>query len=235
MPTIFYRKLGKGYPVILIHGFCETHETWNGFAEKLAEKFEVLAVDLPGFGESPMLHPPFSIEDVASETAEWIDNEKIKLPIVIGHSLGGYVTLAMAKKFPEKLAGIGLFQSTAYPDSEERKINRNRVIDFVETHGTGPFIDTFVPGLFLDKKHPAIAEAHRIARRTRKETLVAYAVAMRDRPSSIDFMEDYKKPMLVLGGDQDPIVTPEITQQLGLLSQNAETHLIKKIAHMAMY
>src|ERR1043165_252005 len=144
MSSIFYRKLGKGHPIILIHGFCETHEIWNGFADKLAEKFEVFAIDLPGFGGSPLLPTPFSIQEVAVKVRDWIDQVGLQFPIVIGHSLGGYVALAMAKKSQENIAGIGLFQSTAYADSEERKTNRNRVIAFVKAHGADPFIDTFV-------------------------------------------------------------------------------------------
>src|ERR1041385_8521417 len=105
MSPIFYRTVGKGHPVVLIHGFCETHEIWNGFADQLAEKFLVLAPDLPGFGESAILQTPFSIADVASVVIEWIDQLNLKSPIVVGHSLGGYVTLAMAKKSPEKFAG----------------------------------------------------------------------------------------------------------------------------------
>jgi len=235
MSSIFYRKLGRGHPVLLIHGFCETHEIWNGFADKLAEKFEVSAIDLPGFGASPMLTKPFSIEDAGVAVGNWIDQSNLKLPIVIGHSLGGYVTLAMARKFPTKFAGIVLFQSTAYPDSEERKVNRNRVIEFVKTHGTDPFIDTFVPGLFFDKSHPAISEVYRIARKTRQETLTAYAAAMRDRPSSTDLKAFFRKPVLVLGGGEDPIISAEITREHAGLFDDVEVHLLKNVSHMAMY
>jgi pimeloyl-ACP methyl ester carboxylesterase len=235
MASVFYRNLGKGHPIVLIHGFCETHEIWNNFAEKLSEKFEVFALDLPGFGASPILSPPFSIDEVAKVVIDWTDQVGLKLPIVIGHSLGGYVTLAMAKDSPEKFAGIGLFQSTAYPDSDERKANRNKVIEFVKAHGTDPFIDTFVPGLFFDKNHSAIQETYRIARLTRKETLTAYAAAMRDRPSSIDLRTRYHKPVLVLGGDKDAIVLPEITREHLEFINNAEVHVLKNVGHMAMF
>lgn len=235
MSSIFYRQLGKGHPIILIHGFCETHEIWNGFADKLAENFYVFAIDLPGFGESLILPTPFSIMDVASAVTKWIDQMNLKLPIVIGHSLGGYVTLAMAKKSPGLFAGIGLFQSTAYPDSQDRKANRNKVIEFVNAHGTDPFIDTFVPGLFFDKKNQAIPETYRIARRTQKETLIAYAAAMRDRPSSIDFKAYYDKPVLILGGDSDVIIPQEITREHIGFFNDSEVHVLKNVGHMAMF
>ncbi len=235
MSTIFYRKLGNGHPVILIHGFCETHEIWNGFAETLSKKCEVFSIDLPGFGESPLPSTPFSIDEVGVEVFEWISQKKIRNPIVIGHSLGGYVTLALAKKQPESFAGIGLFQSTAYPDTEEKKSNRNKVIEFVKAHGIDPYIDTYVPGLFLDKKHSAIPLVDKIARKTSKEALLGYTAAMRDRSSSIDFIKNYQKPMLLLGGDQDAIIPAAVTQELGRLAPRSIVHLLKDTGHMAMY
>ncbi len=235
MANIFYRKFGKGYPVILIHGFCETHEIWSDFTKLLFKKFQIFIIDLPGFGNSPLVKTPFSIEDIASQVDERITEEKIDKPIVIGHSLGGYVTLAMAAKHPAKFAGIGLFQSTAFPDSDERKANRNRVIEFVNKYGTTPFIDTYVPGLFLDKKHHSIRTVDKIARNTRTETLLAYTEAMRDRKSSIDFIRKFEKPLLILGGDKDNIIPQEITMEHGRVSSNPKLYIMKDTAHMAMY
>jgi pimeloyl-ACP methyl ester carboxylesterase len=235
MSSIFYRKIGKGYPIILIHGFCETHEIWDGLATGLSQKFEVFSIDLPGFGNSPAVSSPFSINEVAHSVFDWIVQQKIQKPIIIGHSLGGYVSLAIGKNHSEKLAGLGLLQSTAFPDSEEKKINRNRVIEFVKTHGTDPFIDTFVPGLFFDKYHPAIPEVDKIARRTSKETLLNYTALMRDRPSSVDFIRSSKCPLLVIGGDKDSIIPEEVTTEHGKLAPLSEVHLLKNVGHMAMF
>lgn len=235
MSSVFYRQLGKGYPVILIHGFCETHEIWSGLAQGLSKKFEVFAIDLPGFGRSSAHATPFTITEVAQSVFEWIDQQKIQKPIIIGHSLGGYVALAIAKNHSEKLGGIGLLQSTAFADSEEKKMNRNRVIEFVKTHGTDPFIDTFVAGLFFDKHHPAIPEVDTIARRTPKETLLNYTAVMRDRPSSIDFIGNTKCPLLFIGGEKDTIIPWEITMEHGKIAPHSQVHLLKNVGHMAMF
>jgi pimeloyl-ACP methyl ester carboxylesterase len=235
MPGIFYRQFGKGYPIIFIHGFCETHEIWDGLTTGLSQKFEVFSIDLPGFGDSPALASPFSINEIAQTVFEWILLQKIQKPVIVGHSLGGYVALAMAKNHSEKFAGLGLIQSTAFPDTDEKKINRNRVIEFVNTHGTDPFIDTFVPGLFFDKHHPAIPEVDRIARRTSKETLLNYTALMRDRPSSIDFIGKTNCPLLVVGGDKDSIIPTEITFEHGRLAPLSEVFLLKDVGHMAMF
>jgi len=235
MEEIYFKKLGKGLPVILIHGFCETHEIWRGFYEKLAEKFEVWVIDLPGFGGSPLPMVPFSIHEISEKILNWIDRRGIHQPIVIGHSLGGYVALAMAKRDENKIAGLGLFHSTPYPDSDERKANRDRVIEFVNKNGVVPFVDTLVPGLFYNNKHPAILLTSEIARKTQKKTLLAYTVAMRDRPSSVGFLEDFEKPVLVLGGEKDTVIPMESVEEFSRLAKKCTVHVLKDTAHMAMF
>ena len=232
---IFFRRLGRGIPVILIHGFCETHEIWSGFDENLSEKLEVFVIDLPGFGKSPISKIPFSINDIGAIILDWISQFKIAQPVVIGHSLGGYVALAMASQAPEEIGGLGLFHSTAFPDTDEKKTNRSRVIEFVKTNGKDPFINTFVPGLFFDKKHAAIRLVDKIARRTSTQTLLTYTAAMRDRTSSIEFIRNYAKPVLVLAGEKDSIIPVETARELEMLAPKVILHVLKETGHMAMY
>ena len=235
MEEIFFRKLGKGKPVLLIHGFCETHEIWNGLAEKLAESFEVFAIDLPGFGESALPATPISIQDIAGVVLKWIDQTNINLPFLVGHSLGGYVALSMAEQAQNNISGLCLFHSTPHQDNDDRKSNRNRVIEFVKKNGVDPFVDTYVPGLFNDKKHQAIGGVYKIARKTTEKTLLAYTSAMRDRPSSIDFLQEFKKPVLTIAGDKDNIISVETSLGFGHLAKIGTVQVLENTGHMAMF
>ena len=235
MEEIFFKKYGKGKPVIFIHGFCETHEIWNGFVDVFSDHHEVFVIDLPGFGASPLPPTPFSIADIASRVLKWMDEKNILRPIVIGHSLGGYVALAMAAIDSSRISGLGLFHSTIFEDSDERKANRMKVIDFVNKHGVDPFIDTFVPGLFYDKKHSAIPLVDKIARKTPLETLMAYTLAMRNRPSYIDVFKSLKIPVLVLDGERDSIIPAEVTEKHRLHNPYAQVIVLPSIGHMAMF
>jgi pimeloyl-ACP methyl ester carboxylesterase len=232
---IHYKKFGKGRSVVFLHGFCETHEIWDGFAESLSKKFEIYTVDLPGFGKSPLPAVPLTVDDVGLRILRWMEETKIDHPVIIGHSLGGYVTLAMASHYSDKLAAIGLFHSTPYQDNEERKSNRNRVIRFVTVNGVASFVDTFVPGLFFNKKHPSIPRVYEIALKTPKETLLGYTTAMRDRCSFVDVLKDFDKPMLVLAGEKDTIIPVESVSEFGHLARNSTVHILKDTAHMAMF
>ncbi len=235
MNEIFFRKSGQGKAVVLIHGFCETHEIWNELPGALSEKFEVYVIDLPGFGQSKLPPTPFTIREIATKILLWITEEKIPSPVVIGHSLGGYVVLAMGDQAPTEMAGLCLFHSTPFPDSDLRKSNRNKVIEFVKKNGVDPFVDTFVPGLFFNKKNPSIGQVDKIARKTSRETLLAYTVAMRDRPSSVSFLKDFEKPVLVIGGDKDSIIPAESLEEFGHLAKKSTLRVLKGTGHMAMF
>jgi pimeloyl-ACP methyl ester carboxylesterase len=235
MSQVYYKEKGEGHPLVLVHGFCETNRIWDRFSENLADTYRVLLPDLPGFGESPLPSTPFTITDIAVKLLNWMDELQVKNPVVIGHSLGGYVTLAMAEEQPDRFPGFGLFHSTAYADSEEKKENRNKVIDFVQRNGVQPFIETFVPGLFYQKKNSFIAEVYEMASQTSSQTLVAYTATMRDRPSRERLLETYTKPILMIAGEQDTIVA--------FGPSSAQTNLMKfpffrgltDVGHMGMF
>ena len=113
MNQINHSEKGKGHPLVLIHGFCETNRIWDRFAENLSASYRILLPDLPGFGGSPLAAKPFSIADIGLQLLHWMDDLQLENPVVIGHSLGGYVTMAMASEHPGRLPGFGLFHSSA--------------------------------------------------------------------------------------------------------------------------
>ena len=118
---INFVSFGQGKPLILIHGFCESKEMWITHSKELAKTHIVYCIDLPGFGESPLRQDSITLEEVAVMLHDWMEENRIYHPTVIGHSLGGYVALAMAELMENDLAAIGLFHSTAFPDDEEKK------------------------------------------------------------------------------------------------------------------
>ncbi len=235
MCRIYYQEKGNGHPLVLIHGFCETHEIWDRFADSLSDTFRVLLPDLPGFGNSPLAPTPFTIQDIGSAMLGWLDELHLDRPVVIGHSLGGYVAMAMVDVQPGRFPGFGLFHSTAYPDSEEKKENRNKVIDFVNRNGVQPFIDTFVPGLFYQKGNPHMQEIQRIASRTTAETLVAYTAAMRDRPTRLALLETFTKPILMIAGEHDASIPYNQSSAQSSLMKFPLFYGLKDAGHMGMF
>jgi pimeloyl-ACP methyl ester carboxylesterase len=232
---IFYTDQGQGFPVILIHGFCETHEVWARFGRVLSKDFRVISIDLPGFGKSAPLPQIFSVADAASAVNGLLVKLGIEQCVPIGHSLGGYVTLAMVSQQSSLFSAFGLFHSTAYADSDERKVSRNKVVEFVTKNGVPPFIETFIPPLFHDKAHPDIPMAVKMALQTKQETLVGYARAMRDRPNLTSVIEKFNRPIIFIAGEKDTVIPVETLQKQANLALNPHLHIILDAAHMGMF
>ncbi|EMS34752.1 Alpha/beta hydrolase fold protein [Mariniradius saccharolyticus AK6] len=232
-----FTKTGQGQPLILIHGFCESKEIWFEMAEALAATHTVFAIDLPGFGDNPLPKKEISMESLAADMADWMEKERIESPIVIGHSLGGYVTLALAELLGPRLKGIGLFHSTALPDDAEKKHTRNKVIAFLEKNGIDPFLESFVPGLFAPSK--AVHLESRIqwliqeGKRSSTAALIAYTAAMRDRKDRLDVWKHFLGKKLLISGRLDTAVKIENSRQL---QPFADIYLeLEDAAHMGMF
>lgn len=234
MKAIHYRESGTGHPLLFLHGFCDNHSVWSEFVEPFAKSYRVVTPDLPGFGSSEPLASPFSIDQVADEIADWWGARKLGPCIVVGHSLGGYIALAIQARHPEMLKGLVLFHSTPNPDSEERKKIRNKVIAFVNENGVIPYIETFVPGLFADKKHPAIPETRRRCGQTSREALIGYALAMRERPDRKEVMTDATIPFLVLAGVKDSLIPLDDLKKLAEKAPKITLFELAETGHMGM-
>lgn len=240
--ALFYNESGRpqnGLPLVLLHGFCETHAIWEQIQQALASNLYTLAPDLPGFGRSPLPAGPLSLPLIADTLYHSLREKGIEKCILLGHSMGGYVSLALLEKYPHMLAGIGLMNSTAYADSEEKRRSRNNVIQFVEKHGVEKFIDSFVPQLFhpdkRDQLQPQINELLTIARQTPQETLIAYTRAMQERKDRLQVLQHFRKPILYIVGENDSTVSIEDSKRQLLSLSNYELHILKDSGHMAMY
>lgn len=229
--SLTYQSHGKGRTFILLHGFPFNKEIWTSFAG-LFEDYQILAPDLPGFGGSPPLKTPFSLEDVANEVVSWINSLNADSPVIVGHSLGGYIALEVAKK--TQPGGLVLFHSTALPDSSERKEMRNKALEFISYNGVAAFTSNFIEPLFFLKDKEAIALVKQIATQASVDAVTGYISAMRDRRDNTSVIRDTKVPILLIGGEKDAGIPNQSLQEQSRLSALAEAVIIPSIAHMGM-
>jgi pimeloyl-ACP methyl ester carboxylesterase len=210
MSSLHFFSKGQGQPVVLIHGFCEISEMWSDFAEVLSTGFNVICPDLPGCGKSSLSLRHTSLEEVAVTLEEWMEENTIQNPIVIGHSLGGYVTLALLELMGNKLKAVGLFHSTAFADDEEKKGMRDRTVIFLKKHGVDTFVTSFIPPLIPEHKRDnfqvEIAEAIDQAKRSTMDGLIAFTRAMRDRKDRFQILENFCGSKLMIAGTEDGAV-----------------------------
>lgn len=236
---LVYSDQGAGLPVVLIHGFCENKELWTGFQEKLSTAYRVITIDLPGHGQSEAALHDLTMEFMAQKVNELLNDLDIHSCVMIGHSLGGYVTLAFAESYSGKLRGFGLFHSTAFADSEDKKRNRDRTIEFIEKHGMDAFADSFVAPLFYPKNRELLSseidKLKDVCRKMDVKAVVATTLAMRDRKDRIEVLKQTKLPVLFIIGREDNAVPYEKSMEQCYLPEKHHVHVLEETGHMGMY
>ena len=239
---ISYSDEGNGRIVLLLHGFGEDASIWNLQSEFLSKKYRVIVPDLPGSGASEMLQQQdVSIDDYAiciNNLVENITKKSQQKITLFGHSMGGYIALAFAKLFPEKLIAFGLIHSTAFADSEEKKQVRLRGIEMMKEYGSYAFLKNTIPNLFANsfkQHHPQQIEA--LIEKTETFTVAAlqqYYVAMMNRTDATDILKNATVPILFIMGTED-VAAPlnDVLQQCHLPTQS-HICILENVGHMGM-
>lgn len=235
MIPVFSREQGSGTPLLFIHGFPFHQGIWEGYTERFSHQFRVITVDLPGFGRSPQLSTPFSLDQVAATLLGFLTDQSLHNVVIVGHSLGGYVALSMIKQNADLFRSLVLFHSTAYADSPEKKESRTKVVDFVKKNGALPFTSGFIPPLFANPNHPAVERVRNIASEASAQAVIGYSLAMKDRKDHVKTLESFKNPTLFLAGKNDPGIPPESIVKQAAHCQKPEIHILDDVAHMGMF
>jgi pimeloyl-ACP methyl ester carboxylesterase len=233
---IHYTDQGRGQVILLLHGYLETSEVWDGFSRKLAEKFRVISPDLPGHGQSDIFGETHTMEHMAGIIKELLESLEIEKAFLTGHSLGGYVALAFAEHFPEKLSGYCLFHSHPLADSPEALEKREREINLVRAGKKDLMYPDNVVKMFaksnLKKFNASLERSKQIASSIQGEGIIAVLKGMMARPSRLSVMEEGRVPCLWILGAMDNYIDCELAQTKVKLPRNAELAVLKNSGHM---
>jgi len=204
---IYYSDTGNGSPVMLVHGYLETGDVWNDFQEKLSENHRVITVDLPGHGFSDIYEEIHTMEFLAESLNGLLTTIGIDKIFFVGHSLGGYISLAFLQLFPERLKGYCLFHSHPFADTFEILEKREREITIVNAGKKYLIYPDNIKMMFAEvnlKKFPAeLEKSKNIASGIRAEGITAILKGMMARPSRLDQMEAGRVPCLWILGSMD--------------------------------
>lgn len=231
---LHYTGNGVGNTIVLIHGFCENSTCFNEQVFLLQAHCNVITIDLPGHGQSPEMNS-FSMEKVADKICEILDAEKVSSCVMIGHSMGGYVTLAFAKKHPERLRGFGLLNSTANADSDERKARREQAIRLIQDKGADLYVHNFIPPLYAEGfSTEIIAERQAANKHLSAQTLIACLTAMKNREDSNTILTQTTLPIAFFIGKKDALIPMQDMLKQATLAKTASVVLLNDAAHMGM-
>jgi pimeloyl-ACP methyl ester carboxylesterase len=235
---LHYRLAGEGMPLLFVHSFGVDGNTWQNQIDYFKDKYKLIIPDLPGSGKSVMDHEPWTIDRFADILKLIFDEESIEDCTMIGHSIGGYITLAFEDKFPGYLSGFGLFHSTAFADSEEKKQQRIRGIEFIKEYGPQLFLKQTLPGLFTEqfrKQNAAVISALlEAAKSFSAESLIAYYEAMMNRPDRSDVLKQSVKPVLLIMGEEDKAVPLADSLQQCSFAERSLIKILPQVVHMGM-
>ena len=226
---------GKGDAILLLHGYLETLEIWESFASTLAESYRVISLDLPGHGLSGWNGGVHTMEFMADAAKGILDKLQVKECLVVGHSMGGYVALAFAKKYDSATKGICLFHSTPNPDTEEKKANRDREIELIRADKLGLIVSQAIPNIFAPanlKQHKDTIEEIKInAEFADKDGIIASLNGMKEREDMNDFLLSYSKPVLIVLGKNDSFISWDNAEKIMSKFEKADILVLEKSGH----
>ena len=220
--SVTFSDTGKGRAVVLLHGFLGSHRIWENTISELSKSYRVIAIDLPGHGTTDCFGYVHTMELLAKCVKAVMDSLRLKKYVIIGHSMGGYVGLALADLYPDNLKGLCLFHSSAYADSDEKKRDRTRSVRVVKANHK-IYTTEVIKNLFATKNakylKTEIAFAQKIASKVSKRSIIAALEGMKDRPNRDMILGMVHYPVMMVIGELDNVLPKD-----QLLEQ---THLIK--------
>jgi len=234
--NLHFKEEGKGNAVILLHGYLESIDIWGNFGEELSQTYRVISIDLPGHGKSGTICEIQTMEVMADAVNAILDHLGIGRAVIIGHSMGGYVTLAFVEIFPEKTLAFCLFHSHAIADSEEKKVNRDREIDLVRSGKKMLIINSNIPKSFADNNLIGFAyeikKAKKIASSTQDDGIVSALKGMQVRPDRKRVLMESNVPVMIIAGKKDNYIPFSLYEQHFNLAKQTEILILGNSGHM---
>ncbi|PXY44685.1 alpha/beta fold hydrolase [Flavobacterium hydrophilum] len=216
MKTLLYKKTkisytdsGEGTPIVLLHGFLENKKMWKDYATIFSQTHRVITIDLLGHGESECLGYVHSMEENANVVNGILEHLNIQKAIIVGHSMGGYVGLAFAESYPDKIDKLVLLNSTSKEDSAEKKLNRARAIKTVKQNYL-TFVSMSIANLFSEENRTRLTdEIEKVkeqALKTPLQGIVASLEGMKIRKDRESLLKQNLFPVLLILGKKDPVL-----------------------------
>jgi pimeloyl-ACP methyl ester carboxylesterase len=234
--TIRYSDTGSGTPVLLLHGYLESLEIWFPFARKLAEGCRVICPDIPGHGRSGIASGVHDMDLMASFIKKFLDKISVQKCIMIGHSMGGYIALAFAEKYPGNLLAFSLFHSAPFADNEGKKINRDREIELVKKGRKDLLVNTNIPKEFadinLDRLKKEVKFAKKLARNNPDFGIIALLSGMKERPDRTSVITDPPVPFLWILGKKDNYINYDQLCSRIDTGKTGELFVLEQSGHM---
>lgn len=230
--SLSYTRTGEGHPLLLVHGYPLDHTIWQPVVPLLRDRFELLLPDLRGFGESDAPNEDYTLDDMAADLAGLLDHLEIERTALAGHSMGGYIALAFARRYPQRVSGLALVASHPYADPPDRREARYTTARAVAEQGVEIVANSMPEKLTQD---PNLQFRLRtLALRQPAAGVIGALKAMAARPDSMDLLRNFGAPLVVIQGTQDSIMPVQFGRDVQKICPAAHVVELPHAGHMPM-
>jgi pimeloyl-ACP methyl ester carboxylesterase len=224
-------------PLVLLHAFPLSSAMWLAQREALASECRVITPDLRGFGGSRLGEEDPSVDAMADDVARLLDDEGVDRAVVGGLSMGGYVTMALCRRHPDRLMGAIFADTKASADTEAARANRERIAAAVLNGGAGVLLEDVLPtliGTTTKQRRGMVVGRVRGLVQAAPPGAVAWAQrAMAGRTDSFETLRALDVPVLVVVGDEDELSPPSDAEAMAQAVPEAKLAVIEKAGHLS--
>ena len=226
-----------GPPVVFLHGFPFSHEMWKPQLNVIGKTYRTIAYDLRGHGDSYVGDGQFTIEGHVDDLIALLDYLKIQKTVIVGLSMGGYITLRAIERNPDRFIAAVLCDTRGEADANEAKLKRAAGAVSVKKNGSAAFAEGFVKAVFAEgsmKSKPAAVESIRnTISKTPPLSIAGTLIALAGRTDTTASLSNIKIPTLILVGEHDAITPPSASQAMKEKIAGSELHIVPGAAHMS--
>lgn len=230
---LFYTEQGQGTPVVLLHGFPFHHGIWQQVAEKLERHARLIMPDLRGFGQSPATEGMYSMRLLAEDVARLLDKLSLEKVVLVGHSMGGYVSLAFAQAYPGRLLGLGLVATQAAADNPEKRQSRLKTASLVKRRGVKVVANDMAPKLTPNAS--LAAPLVEIMMGANRQAVIGALQGMAERSDVTGDLSNIVVPAVVVAGAADQLLTLENQRTMAQMLPKGWLVEIPNGGHMPMF
>lgn len=228
--SLAYERIGRGAPLVLIHGFPLDHTIWDEVVPLLKDDFDLILPDLRGMGGSDAVDAPYTMTDLADDIASLLDHLGLDAAFLAGHSMGGYVALAFAAAYPRRVRGLALVSSQAAADPPERKAGRYAQAHQIAENGIGETVAGMTVKLSADMRVQKFV--HDLMRKQKPAGYIGALKAMAERADTLSVLEQAAFPVLIVHGGADGLIP--IQREMQAKVPRARVVELSGVGHMPM-
>ena len=228
-----YSDEGTGPPLVFVHGIGSRRQVWRKLAAALAADFRCISYDLRGHGDSPVTPVPFGLDELVADLERLRERLGLEKMHIAGHSLGGMIGPAYARRYPDRVLSIGLLSTAAFRTADD-SAKVNAVIDAMVAKGIGPVLDTLTARWFTDAfaaQYPEVIDARkRQVVDTPAEVFINVFRIYADTEMAL-WLHEIKAPCLVLTGELDGGCNPRLNRQIADALPRSELVILDGVKH----